>query len=96
MQEQIKRIDNRLARMEKLLIAALAQNQVVQNDRLTEKEVMEKYAVSKTVLRRLRLGYKRYDGVDVPPLLFKWKHRNGRFFDYDREEVDKILARTHI
>lgn len=96
MQEQITRMDRRLAKMEQMLREALAMIPPSQPKRVTEKEVIKEYGVSKHVLRRLRLGYKRSDGLDVPPMIFNWAHRNGRDFDYDREELDKILKRTPI
>lgn len=89
-------MDKRLARMEQMLREALNQVPPPQPKRITEKEVISEYGVSKHVLRRLRLGYKRSDGMEVPPMLFKWAHRNGRAFDYDREEVDALLRRTLI
>lgn len=96
MQEQITRIDKRLARIERMMLEFISKSQSVKKVRITEKEVMAEYNVSKTVLRRLRLGYKRHDGVDVPPKLFKWRHRNGRDFDYDAVEIEKMLGRTEI
>lgn len=96
MQDQITRIDKRLARMERMMQEFLSKTQAVKKDRITEREVMAEYSVSKSVLRRLRLGYKRHDGVDVPPKLFNWRHRNGRDFDYDIVEIEQILGRTTI
>jgi hypothetical protein len=93
---QIERIDKRLQRIEKLLTDVIGKVQADPKKRLTEKEVEVEYAVSKNVLRRLRLGYKRIDGVDIPPVLFKWGHRKNRNFDYDREELDAVLRRTLI
>jgi hypothetical protein len=89
-------MDKRLARMEQMLREALSQVPPAQPKRIAEKEVIAIYGVSRHVLRRLRLGYKRNDGAAVPPMLFNWGHRNGRDFDYDREEVDKLLSRTLI
>ena len=94
--EQINRIDKRLARMEQMLREVLSQAPQPAAKRMTEKEVVAEYGVSKHVLRRLRMGYTRGDGVKVSPVLFKWGHRNGRAFDYDREEVDGILKRQPI
>lgn len=94
MQEQINRIDRRLAKMEKMLRDALERIPPEKSNRLTEKVAMQEYEVSKQVLTRLRLGYKRSDGKLIPPVLFKWGHRQGRHIDYDRQELDKILQRT--
>lgn len=96
MQDQINRIDNRLARMEKMLIKALAQVPPAQSERMDEKQVIKEFGVSRHVLRRLRLGYKRGDGMEIPAMLFKWGHRNGRAFDYDRDEINAVLGRTMI
>ena len=93
---QLERIDKRLQRIEQLLKELTYSAPAAQKKRLTEKEVEEKYQVSKNVLRRLRLGYKRFDGVDIPPVLFKWGHRNNRNFDYDSEELETVLTRTLI
>lgn len=94
--EQITRMDKRLARMEQMLRDALSKIAPPQSKRMTEKEVIAEYGVSRHVLRRLRIGYKRGDGADIQPMLFQWGHRNGRDFDYDREEVDKVLRRSLI
>ncbi len=94
--EQLNRIDRRLALMEKMLRQVLAEVPEAKKTRITEKEVIAEYGVSKHVLRRLRMGYLRGDGVRISPMLFKWGHRNGRSFDYDREEVDTILRRQTI
>lgn len=96
MQEQLKRIDSRLARMEQLLKTALAQIPPTQSARITEKKAVEEFEVSKVVLRRLRLGYTRNDGVEIPPLLFNWGHRQGRNFDYDRRELEEVLRRKSV
>lgn len=92
----IERLDKRMQRVEKLLTDALERVEPTKKKRLTEKEVTAEYGVSKNVLRKLRLGYKRFDGVEIPPVLFKWGHRLNRNFDYDREEIDKVLTRTLI
>lgn len=96
MQDKIDRIDKRLARIERLLIDVMKMVPPTECKRLTEKEVCEKYDCSKHLLRHLRLGYKRSDGVDVAPVLSKWGHRNGRNFDYDRDEIDQVLGRVQI
>lgn len=96
MQEKLDRLEKRLARMERLLNDVVKMVPPPENTRLTEKEVCAKYNVSKHLLRHLRLGYKRSDGVDVPAVLVKWGHRNGRNFDYDREEIDQVLRRVPI
>lgn len=96
MQDQINRIDRRLAKMEKMLRDALDRIPPEKSKRVDEKVVCQEYGVSKHVLRRLRLGYKRSDGADIPPVLFKWGHRKGRQFDYDREELEKIIGRKLI
>lgn len=96
MQDKIDRIDKRLARIEHLLINVVKMVPPAESKRLTEKEVCEHYDISKHTLRRLRLGYKRKDGVDVAPVLVKWGHRNNRNFDYDREEIDQVLNRIQI
>lgn len=96
MQDKIDRIDKRLARIERLLFDVVKMVPPTECKRLTEKEVCEKYEISKHTLRKLRLGYKRRDGVDVPPVLTKWGHRNNRNFDYDREEIDQVLNRVQI
>lgn len=91
---QLERIDKRLQRIEKMLTEVTTNAQPAKKARLTEKEVEAEYGVSKNVLRRLRLGYKRNDGVEIPAVLFKWGHRKNRNFDYDREELDTVLTRT--
>jgi hypothetical protein len=92
MQEQITRMDKRLARMEQMLREALSQTAAAPPAKmLNEREVMATYGISKVVLQRLRLGYKRNDGVAVPPMLFKWGHLNGRAFMYDAQELAKIF-----
>ena len=96
MQEKLDRMEKRLARMERLLNEVVRMVPATEITRLTEKEVCAKYNVSKHLLRRLRLGYKRIDGVEIPAVLFKWGHRNGRNFDYDREEIDQVLGRVQI
>lgn len=96
MQENLARLEKRLARMERMLVEVVKMVPPVESKRLTEKEVCAKYEVSKHLLRRLRLGYKRVDGVEVPAVLIKWGHRNGRNFDYDREEIDQVLGRVPI
>ncbi len=96
MQEQIARMDKRLARMEQMLREALVKIPPPLSNRITEQEVIATYGVSKHVLRRLRLGYKRGDGMSVPPMLKHWGHRNGKAFDYDRAEVDSLLGRKII
>lgn len=94
--DKIERMEKRLIRMEQMLKEALANVQPVLSKRLTEKQAMQEYGVSQHVLRRLRLGYKRSDGMRVSPMLFKWGNRNGRSFDYDREELDQVLKREII
>jgi hypothetical protein len=96
MEEILKRIEKRLARMERLLNEVVKMVPPAETKRLTEKEVCAQYDVSKHLLRHLRLGYKRRDGKDVPAVLIKWGHRNGRNFDYDREEIDQVLGRIQI
>ena len=96
MQEQINRIDKRLARMEAMLREVLNQVPPPTPKRMTEQQVIAEYGISRHALRRLRRGYKRSDGMNIPPMLFKWGHRNGRDFDYDREEVDSLLRRSLI
>lgn len=96
MQEDLKSLEKRLARMERLLFEVVKMVPKVEKRRLTEKEVCAMYDISKHSLRRLRLGYKRHDGVDVPAMLFKWGHRNGRNFDYDPDEIEQVLARVPI
>lgn len=96
MQEQLTRMDKRLARIEQMLRETLAQVPPPESKRITEKEVVAKYGISKHTLRRLRLGYKAGNGADVPAMLFNWGHRNGRSFDYDRSEVDALLSRKPI
>lgn len=87
-------MDKRLIRIEKLLADALAKIQPDKAKRMTEKQVIEAHGVSKHVLRRLRLGYKRSDGLDIPPALFKWRHITGRNFDYDRKEIEQVLRQS--
>jgi len=94
--DQLKRMESRLLRIEKMLTEVLDKVPPPQKARMTEKEVMAEYNVSKNVLRRLRLGYKNNDGIEVPAVLFKWGHRHGKNFDYDREEVERVLRRTLI
>lgn len=95
-EEKLTRIEKRLARMEHLLNEVVKMVPAAESKRLTEKEVCAKYEVSIHLLRRLRLGYTRSDGVKVPAKLAKWGHRNGRNFDYDREEIDQVLGRVSI
>jgi|ERR1044072_3385008 hypothetical protein len=95
-EQLLSRIDARLVRIEKKLEKAAEASQPAQPKRLTEKQAMEEYGVSVNVLRRLRNGYKRSDGMKIPPMLFKWGHRKMRNFDYDRDELDKVLKRVHL
>lgn len=92
----INRLDTRLVRIEKMLKEVIEQTPPPQSKRITEKEAIKEYGVSQHVLRRLRLGYIRSDGMKVSPVLFNWGHRKGRNFDYDREELDSVLKRTII
>lgn len=96
MQDKIERMEKRLARIERMLFDVVKMIPPPECKRLTEREVCDKYGISKHTLRRLRLGYKRSDGVDIAPVLTKWGHRNGRNFDYDREEVDEVLSRVQV
>ncbi len=93
---ELKRIESRLLRMEKMLADALSQIAPPAKERLSEKEAMATYNVSKHVLRRLRMGYTRSDGLEVPPALVNWRHYNGRNFDYDRAELEQVLRKAAI
>jgi hypothetical protein len=95
-EEKVNRMEKRLIRMEEMLKSALINVQPALSKRITEKDAIKEYGVSQHILRRLRLGYKRSDGMRISPMLFKWGSRNGRSFDYDREELDKVLQRTVI
>lgn len=90
-EEKVVRMEKRLIRMEGLLKEALTQVQPPLSKRIPEKQAIVEYNVSQNVLRRMRLGYKRSDGVRISPMLFKWGTRNGRNIDYDREELDAVL-----
>ncbi len=92
--DKIDRMEKRLQRIEQMLKEALNNVQPALSKRLPEKQVMQEYNVSQHVLRRLRLGYKRSDGMRISPMLFKWGARNGRNIDYDREELDNVLKST--
>lgn len=95
--EELERMSKRLIRIEKMLAEVLAKSApAVITKKLTEKEVIVEYGVSKHVLRRLRLGYKRSDGMDVPAVLFQWRHLNGRNFVYEREELERVLRKAVI
>jgi hypothetical protein len=94
--DRLDRIEKRMARMERLLNDVVKMVPPSESKRLTERQVCEHYGVSKHLLRHLRLGYKLKTGEQVLPKLFKWGHRNGRNFDYDREEVEQILGRVQI
>lgn len=96
MQEKLDRMEKRLARMERMLVEVVKMVPPIESKRLTEKEVCAKYDISKHSLRRLRLGYTRSDGVKIPAVIVKWGHRNGRNFDYDKEEIDQVLGRVPI
>lgn len=96
MSEKLDRIEKRLARIERLLFDVVKKVPTEVNTRLTEKEVCAKYNISKHTLRHLRLGYKRHDGKDIPAILVKWGHRNGRNFDYDAEEIEQVLGNVPI
>jgi hypothetical protein len=90
-EEKIVRMEKRMIRIETLLKEALTQVQPALSKRVPEKQAIIEYNVSQNVLRRLRLGYKRSDGMRISPMLFKWGTRNGRNIDYDREELDTVL-----
>lgn len=90
-EEKVVRMEKRLIRMEGMLKEALTQVQPVVSKRIPEKQAIVEYNVSQNVLRRMRLGYKRSDGMRISPMLFKWGTRNGRNIDYDREELDAVL-----
>jgi hypothetical protein len=70
-EQTLKRIENKLKRYEDKLEKVLQSVPEMEPKRLPAKDVMKKYQISNHVLRRLRLGYKRSDGVNVPPELFK-------------------------
>lgn len=94
-EQQLERMNARLLRIERMLKEQAPEAKPV-TKRLPEKTVIEQYGVSRHVLQRLRMGYKRADGIKVSPALFKWGHRKGRDFDYDVEELDKVLGRKLI
>jgi hypothetical protein len=100
MQIDIDRLDRRLARIENKL--ALLTNNIMHNlpeekpKRLPEKKICELYNISKHTLKRMRLGYKRQDGREVPPVLFKWGHKKGRRIDYDVAEFEENFKTTII
>jgi hypothetical protein len=96
LEEKVNRMEKRLIRIEQMLKDAVENIQPAESKRLTEKEAVAQYGVSVNVLRRLRNGYKRSDGMKIPPMIFKWGHRKMRNFDYDRAELDAVLKRTHI
>lgn len=94
-EEQLEGLKVRLVRIERLLREVTKEIEPAPK-RLTEKNVIQQYGVSQHVLRRLRLGYTRSDGLKIKPMLFKWGHRKGRDFDYDTEELDAVLGRKMI
>jgi hypothetical protein len=93
---EYKRLESRLIRMEKMLADTLTLIKPPAKERITEKEAITEFNVSKHILRRLRLGYTRSDGVEIPPVLVNWRHMNGRNFDYDRAELDLALRKSVI
>jgi hypothetical protein len=94
--QELKRLEARVIRIEKLLVEALAKMKPDLTERIPEKQVIAQYGVSRHVLRRLRLGYKRSDGLDIPPVIKSWRHVNGRNFDYDKAELDRVLRQSVI
>lgn len=92
--DQLARIEKRLIRVEKMLNDVIGKVPPERSKRITEKDAIQEYNVSKHVLRRLRMGYKRSDGLEIKPVIFKWGHRHNRNFDYDREELDQVFTRT--
>lgn len=95
LKKELERINARLLRIERMLKTAIPDVQP-KAERLPEKKVIEQYGISRHVLQRLRMGYKRSDGIKINPMLFKWGHRKGRDFDYDVEELDKVIGRKLI
>jgi len=93
---QYERIVKQLLRIEKMLSQVLDKVPDDSPKRLTEKQMIEKYGVSINILRRMRLGYTRSDGFKIGPVLFRWGHINGRRFDYDVEEFEKVFKRNII
>lgn len=93
-EQQLNRIDKRLIRIEEMLKEVINEMHPPVSKRMTEKEVIAEYDVSINILRRLRKGYKRSDGMKIPPMLFKWGCRKNRNFTYDREELDTVLKPT--
>ena len=86
-------VEQRLARIENMLARALhAQVPAKQKERMAEKEVMEKYNISRIRLKQLRLGFTRF-GIQYGPVLFKWGHINGRRIDYDTGELEAYFKR---
>lgn len=59
--------------------------------RLSEKQVMAQYSLSKSRLKQLRLGY-TLKGVRHDPVLFKWSAKaNGRHIMYDAAELEEVF-----
>lgn len=96
MSVELERIDSRLVRIEKMLATAINLMTPAPKTRIIEKDVIAEFGVSKHILRRLRLGYTRSDGVEIPPQLINWRHYNGRNFDYDRAELEEVLRKSSI
>lgn len=94
MQVDLAKLEKKIDRIANMLSQVLHKVPEETPKRLTEKQVIEQYNVSIHMLRKMRLGYKNNKGIDVPPVLFHWGHRNGRHIDYDVAELDTVFKRT--
>jgi len=82
-------LEQRIARIEKMLSQVLHKGVEKIPARMSEAEVIIKYQVSRDRLRQMRNGYK-----GIPPVLFKWGSIGGRRIDYDVKELDNYFKRT--
>lgn len=85
-------LEQRLARIEKMLEQVVRLTPEKPKPFLWEREVIEQYDVSRDWLKRLRRGYTN-KGIYHAPVLFKWSSQNGRHLQYDKEELDTVLKR---
>lgn len=92
--DQYNKLDRKLDRIQSMLTEVLHKGPEKKPARLIERKLCETYSITKHVLKRMRLGYKRKDGSMVDPVLFKWGHVKGRRIDYDVAEFEQVFKRT--
>lgn len=85
-------IENRLARIEKLLRMVITPDVIGKPLTMPESEVIVKYKVSRSRLKQLRKGYSN-KGILFPAQLFKWTHINGRKLEYNVRELEQVFKR---